>query len=389
VPLGPGSRSTAAAGFRLRPLVALAAWLTAAPALAGAGYSYQLACGTPTDAPSATAPAAMLIGGAEAGTAGEPAATEWFLERGAGGDYLVLRSGGTGAQAAWLCSAFPDRVASAAELSVDTPGAADDPAVRAYVDQAEMLFIAGGDQSAYVELWRDTELEAAINDHLAAAPVAGTSAGMAVLGSAYYAPQTLGILPSELLDDPFDPLSQHIGQGDFLAQPLLDGVITDTHLDRTHGPGDEFRYGRLFGLLARLTALDPVVGRELAIGAEEGVFIAIDADGSVQAFGPEGSAAWFAMSSRRGPEVLTAGAALVWQRGQRAVRAFRLPATPEGRAGFDLGDPVSASGGQWYAWYTGGGWTGFNFADGSCAVCAGVGPPPRVSVFGDAFESPD
>lgn len=372
----------------LRLILATAALLAgsaAAVASQGAGFEYQLACGSPSDQPASTVPAAMLIGGAEANTAGEPAATEWFLEQGDGGDYLVLRVGGTGGQAAWLCSAFPGAVASAAELSVDSIAAAGDPQVVARVAEAEMLFIAGGDQRDYVELWRGTALADAINAHVQQAPIAGTSAGMAILGRSYYAPETLGVLSSELLDDPFDPLSQEIGHDDFIQHPLLAGTITDTHLDREHGVGDEYRYGRLFGFLARLVAFDPGPGRELGIGAEEAVFIAIEADGSARAFGPNGSAAWFVLRNQGDPEQLQPGQPLVWNRAQAAAKAYRLPATPGGSGVFDLGDPVNASGGQWYDWFTDGGWTGFNFADGSCPACGGAAPPRPDLIHADAF----
>jgi len=331
----------------------------------------------------------MLIGGGEASTVGESAATEWFLERGGNGDYLVLRTGGTGGQAGWLCSAFGDRVASAAELSVDSRAAADDPAVIAHVENAEMLFIAGGDQSEYVALWRDTGLETAINVHIGQAPIVGASAGMAILGQTYYAPDTSGILSSELLDDPYDPLSSRIGHADFIRHELLVGTVTDTHLNRLHGPGDEFRYGRLFGFLARLVARDPGTDRERAIGAEEGVFIAIDAEGSARVFGPETGAAWFLLRNRRGPEVIGPGLPLEWNRSQTAVKAYRLPASPAGNSGFELDDPMAASGGQWYDWFTDGGWSGFNFAEGSCADCDGAEPPMPRDVFSDRFALPE
>lgn len=365
------------------------AWAGAPATQSGAGFDYQPACGTAGDAPVGTSAAVLLIGGAEADTVGEPAASEWFLERGGDGDYLVLRTGGTGGQASWLCSAFGQRIASAAELSIDSRAAANDPAVIAHVEKAEMLFIAGGDQSEYVALWRDTQLEAAINAHIEEAPIAGTSAGMAILGHTYYAPDTLGILSSELLDDPYDPLASEIGQGDFIRHGLLAGTVTDTHLDRLHGPGDEFRYGRLFGLLARLVASDPGVGRERAIGAEEGVFIAIDAGGVARVFGPETSAAWFLLRNRRGPEVIEPGSPLEWHRDQAAVKAYRLPASPGGRSGFDLDDPAAASGGQWYDWFTDGGWSGFNFAAGTCSGCDGADAPLPWHLFSDAFATPE
>ena len=52
------------------------------------------------------------------------------------------------------------------------------------IRNAEALFIAGGDQSEFVQFWKNTPVEDAIN-HVAAkpAPVGGTSAGMAIIRS--------------------------------------------------------------------------------------------------------------------------------------------------------------------------------------------------------------
>jgi glutamine amidotransferase PdxT len=54
------------------------------------------------------------------------------------------------------------------------------------IRNAEALFIAGGDQSDYVKLWKGTPIEDAIH-HVAAkpAPVGGTGAGMAIMGNSF------------------------------------------------------------------------------------------------------------------------------------------------------------------------------------------------------------
>ena len=70
--------------------------LSTAAAVAGDGFQYRLACGSPGAGAPEPEPDLLLIGGAEAGSAAEPGATDWFLARGDGGDYLVVRSGGTG-----------------------------------------------------------------------------------------------------------------------------------------------------------------------------------------------------------------------------------------------------------------------------------------------------
>ena len=351
-------------------------------------FSYSLECGSVNSSHPAPSVGLLLTGGAEAGSAGEVAATAWFLQRADGGDYLVLRSGGTGGQADWICAVFGDTVASAAELSVDSRAAANHPHVVQYIANAEAVFIAGGDQRDYVEFWRDTALEDALNTHLQAAPIGGTSAGMAVLASSYYAPTGPGVLSSQILDDPYHPLTDAIGHGDFLVHPLLDATITDTHLDRAHGAGDENRYGRLFALLARSVADRDGQLPAFAIGAEEGAFLVVDASGVAQAFGngsAPGADVYLLQSNGTGPETIEAGMPLVWQRDGLAVKAYRMAGTPDGGGAFDLDDWLTATGGEWLDWYTDGGYAGFNYAGGECGGCSGAAPPQRL-ILRDGFE---
>ncbi len=100
------------------------------------------------------------------------------------------RDGGVGRQADWICRHYRDWIHSAAELSIDSREAANNPEVIEYIRQADALFIAGGDQNDYQEYWEGTLTEDAINDLVneKKVPIAGTSAGMAILGDYYYAP---------------------------------------------------------------------------------------------------------------------------------------------------------------------------------------------------------
>lgn len=354
-------------------------------------FAYILDCGEVSDGSVPTSPAVMLIGGAEANSAGELAATQWFVDQGAGGNYLVIRTGGFGSQGLWMCDEFGEQLASVAELSIDSRAAAANPEVVAIIEQADLIFIAGGDQTEYVDFWRDTPASDAINQHMQTAPIAGTSAGMAIMGSSYYAPQTLGMFSSEILDDPFHPFTATIGHDDFLAHPSLAGAITDTHLDRTHGPDQEFRYGRVFGMLARMTDAHPHRPRNRAIGVEEAAFVAVDAGGIAKVFGAgdgETTAAYFLVQNLKKPEVLEAGTPIVWNRTQTAVKVYRIYGSPGGAGSFDLNDWINASGGEWLDWYTVGGFAGFNYALGSCKDCAGAEPPvsPDEPIFTDRFE---
>jgi cyanophycinase len=197
-------------------------------------FDYHLVCRNRSFDSVTSQSATLLIGGAEGNQSGEDAATRWFLERARGGKYLVLRVGGVGTQAKWICQNYKDWVFSAAELSIDSRAAADNPEVVDYIREADALFIAGGDQNQYQEFWEGTATEAAINDLIneKQIPVAGTSAGMAILGDYYYAPDHQGVLSSEILNDPFHYNTETIHRTDFIRVPYLQRVITDTHLDR-------------------------------------------------------------------------------------------------------------------------------------------------------------
>ncbi len=313
---------------------------------------------------SATKPGILLIGGAEGGVLGEDAATEWFLKRSNQGNYLVLRCGEPGSQAAWIADYYRDLINSAAELSINSRAAANNSEVVQYIKEADALFIAGGDQNKYEDYWEGTATEDAINYLInqKKVPVAGTSAGMAILGDYYYAPARQGVISSEILDDPFHPNSHDIYRSDFIQAPFLKGVITDTHLDRKNDTHPETRYGRLFGLLARIFQDSDYQHPVYAIGLEEGAFVAIDENGIAQVFGngrKAGQDAYFLQVNGAAPEQIEPGYPLIWDNDGRAVKVYRIAGKSKGSGSFDLKDWSTASGGSWEYWYTTDGWSGF------------------------------
>jgi cyanophycinase len=330
-------------------------------------FDYYLACRNRSVDAVESRSATLLIGGAEDNQSGEEAATRWFLDHARGGRYLVLRVGGVGSQAKWICQHYKDWVASAAELSIDSREAANNPEVVDYIREADALFIAGGDQNQYQEFWEGTATEDAINDLInkKRVPVAGTSAGMAILGDYYYAPDHQGVLASEVLNDPFHFNTETIHRTDFIQVPYLQRVITDTHLDRMNRQNPETRYGRLLGLLARVIYEDGKRLSNYAIGLEEGAFVAIDDQGIARVFGNGtalGQDAYFLQPNGAMPEQIEPGWPLIWDNDGKAVKVYRISGTPEGSGCFDLKDWTTASGGTWEYWYTTGGKSGLRKA---------------------------
>ncbi|BAZ08012.1 cyanophycinase [Calothrix sp. NIES-3974] len=306
--------------------------------------------------------AILLIGGAEGGKTGEDAATKWFLKKANHGDYLVLRCGGVGRQAEWIADNYSDLISSAAELSIDSREAANNPKVVQYIRDAEALYLAGGDQKKYEYYWEGTATEDAINYliNYKKVPVAGTSAGMAILGDYYYVPSYQGLLSSEILDDPFHENTHDIYRSNFINVPFLKRVITDTHLDRRNDNHPETRYGRIFGLMARILVEEnhPVYG----IGLEEGAFVAIDENGIARVFGngsERGQDAYFLQTNGALPEQIKPRSPLIWDNRGQAVKVYRIAGTPEGSGSFDLNNWLNASGGTWEYWFTTGGYDGF------------------------------
>jgi cyanophycinase-like exopeptidase len=327
-------------------------------------FDYYCECGRPNRTAPKPQPGTLLIGGAEEGRAGEHEATRWFLKRAGGGDYLVLRFGDLGEQAAWICDEYRDAVSSAAELAINSREAAHHPQVIEYIRNAEALFLAGGDQNKYEDYWEGTPVEEAVNYVIneKGAPVAGTSAGMAILGDYYYAPSREGVLSSEILDNPFHPNTKDIYCCDFIRVPFLKHVITDTHLDRVDEDNPEPRYGRIFGFLARIAQQTGNQPSVRGIGLEEGAFVAINSKGTAKVFGngaKAGQDAYFLQVHGGLPEQIQPEMPLIWNHQGRAVKVYHIAGTPSGSGQFDLKDWATASGGQWEAWFTTGGDAGF------------------------------
>jgi len=108
-------------------------------------------------------------------------AFRFLCAKGVGGDFLVLRTAGDDDYNDYikgLCEAN-----SVATLIIPDRAAAHDPKVADIIRHAEAVFIAGGDQSRYINWWQGTQVQEALNAHIADGKLmGGTSAGLAVLG---------------------------------------------------------------------------------------------------------------------------------------------------------------------------------------------------------------
>ena len=208
-----------------------------------------------SDVSAATQPGVVLMGG---GTDVD-AAFNWQIANANGGDFLVLRaddSQGYNDYVYNLSAVLGKKLNSVSTIQFISKEASNDSVVLSYIQNAEAIFFAGGDQSVYTGLWQDTAVQRLLQGKLSTVTIGGTSAGCAILGnwvynSSYVAPEgedDHNLLSHASMIDPFDPLITI--QDSFLKIPFLEQVITDTHFVERN------RMGRM------LTFVSTLINRE-------------------------------------------------------------------------------------------------------------------------------
>ena len=227
----------------------------------------------------------------------------WLCQKADHGDFLIVRAAGDdeyNSYVAGLC-----KLNSVATLIMPNRQSAQDPRVSEIIHNAEAIFIAGGDQARYINFWRGTPVQDALNANIAAGkPIGGTSAGLAVLGEFIYGalqdkPDDQDLTSPEVLRDPYF-YRVTLVRG-FLDIPLLKNTLTDSHFAKRD------RMGRSLGFLARIVqdgwSDHP---REIAIDEKSAVLVKADATANI--IGP-GKGAYF-ISVAGPPEQCRAGTSL-------------------------------------------------------------------------------
>src|ERR1700747_2825368 len=191
------------------------------PAFAAKQYSY-FRVGNPNDV--TTSPTAGIA--LEGGGTDVDAVYQWMCQHSGNGDFLVIRATGTDAYNPYIQQLCPNEN-SVATLIIPNRIAASDPFVATTIQNAEALFIAGGNQADYINFWKGTPVETALNNLIARnVPIGGTSAGMNVLSQFIYsALASQGVTSSQALADPF---TKYITlDHDFVNIANLAGLIGD------------------------------------------------------------------------------------------------------------------------------------------------------------------
>ena len=312
-----------AAPFRRGVLLALLS--VAACRAAGAAETRYLT-GDPADArPKLHGPAYHLQGG---GT-DVAAAFQWMIDevRGCAGcparlDVVVLRSSGAGGYNDFVMKM--NGVDSVETLVIRDRADSETEAVRRTVENAEVVFFAGGDQCNYVRYFKGTAVERAVERvHARGGGVGGTSAGLAILGDVAYDACSGGSAKSA--DSLRDPYHRDVTfTYDFFDWPVLRGVITDTHFV------ERDRMGRLLVFIARQLK-EKRYRRVTGLAVERETSVAADRRGRARVMG---KGPVYLVVGDRAPEVCEPGRPLTYT----GYKLWKLTAG----AAFDLKRPPAA-----------------------------------------------
>ncbi len=294
------------------------------PGAGGKAYTY-VRVGNPADAVSKTQVGFALMGG---GTDLDEA-FRWMCAHSGGGDFLILRSHGGDDYNPYVHTLCHEN--SVATLVIPSRVAAEDARVAEIIGKAEAIFIAGGDQAEYINFWKGTPVQDAVNNAIRrGVPEGGTSAGLAVQGEFIYSAQNDGkdeenLSSKAALADPFQ--HQVVVVRGFLDDPLLADTITDSHFVKRD------RMGRLLVMMARV--LDEGQVKELkGMGIDQETAVLVEASGEAKVVGK--GAVYFLRASGK-PARVKAGEALEFG----PVSAVKLTAG----GGFDVkgwtGDTVA------------------------------------------------
>ena len=277
-------------------------------------------------------------------------AMRWFLQQCNGGDVLVLRASGADGYNSYLFSDLGITVNSVETILFNNSEASDEAYIKQRIQEAEGIWIAGGDQWDYVSYWRDTPVDSLINKGISERNlvIGGTSAGMAVQGEYYFTAQNGTVSSATALSNPYNS-SVTTSNLPFIENPYLQGVITDTHYDNPD------RKGRHMVFLAR--ALQDEQQMIKGIACDEYTAVCIDNTGIARIYGEYPSYddnAYFLQVncelSDASPESCQSGMPLTWSHNGEALKVYRVKGTIDGNNTFDLNDWKSGNGGSWFHW---------------------------------------
>jgi cyanophycinase-like exopeptidase len=311
------------------------------------GYQSWLT-GSSTDVNTEHEPGLVLAGG---GTDND-FAMQWMLQKAKGGDVVILRTSGSDGYNSYFFSELGVTLNSVESIRIDNREGANNDFVIDRILGAEVLFIAGGDQTTYYNNWIDTRVQDAILYllNVKKATIGGTSAGMAVLSEFYYVPTGSSLVSAEALANPYHVNSINIRSEQFISHPLLGNTITDTHFD------NRTRAGRIVSFLARMAKDSNVNPRGIA--CNERTAVCVTPDGIARVFGINNNDNTFAYFIQTNcllpesmPEICESEQNLHWVKENEAMKVYRIKGDQTGSNTFNISTWLSGEGGEWFNWY--------------------------------------
>lgn len=171
-----------------------------------------------------------------------------FLRASGGGDVVVISAKDNinhrYTHDLWTISKQENiKINSVETISILNKEASSDDFVLQKVKNAEAIFFTGGDQFKYLKRIKNTPLHKEIMLKAQKIPIAGTSAGLAIMGEFIFSAKHGGVSSDYVTKN---PQSKYISiEHDFFSTNLLKNLITDTHFSERN------REGRLLGFMYR------------------------------------------------------------------------------------------------------------------------------------------
>lgn len=251
--------------------------------------------GADEDAPvQALGPGLVIMGGSRE----VDDAFRWWMRGVAQGDVVILRTSGSDGYNEYLYSEIGG-ADSVETLLVTSRELANSDYVVSRLNGAEGIFLAGGNQSTYMNFWKNTKTQDALNAAWQrGAMLGGTSAGCAVLGAFVFAAYGGGVDSESVMRDPFH--SRLTLDTDFVQIPFFAKVITDSHFAQRD------RMGRLISFMARV-AVDYGELNVMGLGVDERTALTVDASGLGEV---RGTGAVYVLRANQAPQECVQGETL-------------------------------------------------------------------------------
>jgi len=224
-------------------------------------------------------PGVLLMGG---GTEVDSAFTQRTYPIVNGGDIVVLRASGADGYQNYLYTVLVNQLPASLQaqlqpnsvltMLVDTRSKANSDFAADAVAKANLIWMAGGDQSQYISSWKGTRLAQAVRDAYArGAVIGGTSAGMVASGEWMYDPGALSaVTGADAVANPYAP--SMIISTDLFGLPLGFNLVPEPHF------ANRDRMGRVLSFMARLRQ-DAVTSLVYGVALDECAAMFIDRNG--------------------------------------------------------------------------------------------------------------